>query len=163
MADTDHSSTPSKSPAFQFYPKDFLTDENVRIMSLQERGAYITLICLCWIEGTLPADIVLLSRLCGTPLAAFRKLWPAIDRCFTNHPNDSDRIIHPRLERERHNQAEFRRRQSANGKKGGRPRKPEEPMPLSGLSQTEPEKSSSSAICDLHSSPSVRTFRVNSR
>jgi hypothetical protein len=46
MADSD--STPGgKSPAFQFYPKDFLTDENVRVMSLQERGAYITLLCLC--------------------------------------------------------------------------------------------------------------------
>ena len=47
-------------------------------MSMQERGAYITLMCLCWIQGTLPADVTLLARLCGVPLTAFRKIWPGI-------------------------------------------------------------------------------------
>lgn len=143
MSDDDNAqATPSKSPAFQFYPKDFLTDENVRVMSLQERGAYITLICLCWLEGTLPRDQGRLSRLCGVPLTTFRKLWPALDICFRAHPELADRLIHPRLERERQTQTVFRRRQSDNGKRGGRPRNPEEPKPLSGLSQTEAKKSS---------------------
>lgn len=119
MADSDHSSTPGKSPAFQFYPKDFLTDENVRMMSLQERGAYITLICQCWTEGTLPADVAWLARLCGTPLTAFRRLWPAIERCFRNHPTEADRLVHPRLEKELEKQAEYRRRQADKGRASG--------------------------------------------
>jgi uncharacterized protein YdaU (DUF1376 family) len=102
--------TISKAPAFQFYPKDFLTDENVRVMSLQERGAYITLICLCWTEGSLPSDANRLARLCGIPSTMFRKLWPAIAVCFREAGDD--RLIHPRLEREREKQTSYRRRQS---------------------------------------------------
>src|SRR5687768_14115762 len=72
----------TKSPAFQFYPKDFLSDENVRVMSMQERGVYITLLSICWIHGTLPASVERLAKLCGVPHPAFRKLWPALEPCF---------------------------------------------------------------------------------
>lgn len=118
MAESDYSSTPVKSPAFQFYPKDFLSAESVRLMSMQERGVYITLICLCWTEGTIPADVKLLARLCGMPDSAFRKQWPAIVSCFKPATDQSDRLVHPRLEREREKQSDFRRRQSDSGKKG---------------------------------------------
>ena len=119
MADSD--STSGRAPAFQFYPKDFLADERVRLMSLQERGAYITLICLCWSEGTLPADLETLARVIGEPVAAIRKVWPAIAPCFRPSPRDASRLIHPRLERELTKQRAYRRKQAENGKKGGRP------------------------------------------
>ena len=45
---SDHTSTPGKSPAFQFYAKEFLSDANQAGMSLQETGAYIRLICFEW-------------------------------------------------------------------------------------------------------------------
>jgi uncharacterized protein YdaU (DUF1376 family) len=137
-----------RSPAFQFYPKDFLADENVRLMSLQERGAYITLLCLCWTEGTLPADTDRLARLCGVPHAAFRRIWPALEMCFRPDSDTEGRLIHPRLHRERQKQAEFKRRQSDNGKKGGRPPKQESqnnPSLSSGLEVAEPRKSSASS------------------
>ena len=38
----------NKSPAFQFFPKDFLSDINVVLMSNQARGCYITLISHEW-------------------------------------------------------------------------------------------------------------------
>jgi uncharacterized phage protein (TIGR02220 family) len=43
-------------PAFQFYPQDFISDINVQAMTLEERGAYITLLCHCWIEDGIPKD-----------------------------------------------------------------------------------------------------------
>lgn len=153
MADGD--STPGKSPAFQFYPKDFLTSEHVELMSLAERGAYITLICKCWIEGSLPSNVDQLARLCGTPAAAFRKLWPAMEPCFRQQGN-TDRLVHPRLERERRKQREYRRKQADNGRLGGRPKKPSlsitKPVGFSGESQTEPKKRSAFALSDLQSS-----------
>lgn len=106
MADS-HS---SKSPAFQFYANEFLADEHVALMSMQERGVYITLICKCWNEGTLPADVGRLAKLCGIPFGAFRKLWPAVSPCF--RPASDDRLLHPRLEKERKKQRDFRRRQA---------------------------------------------------
>lgn len=159
MADSD--STTGRSPAFQFYPADFLSDPNVIVMSLQERGAYITLISLCW-QSPLPNNQERLARLCGVPTATFRKLWPALHVCFRSHPDDAALLIHPRLERERAKQSEFRAKQAENGKKGGRPKNPpgnpnesqEKGLGFSGLTQTEPKKSSSSlsAISSFQSS-----------
>ena len=58
-----------KSPAFQFYPKDFMSDEKQAVMELAEVGAYIRLICVCWEEGSIPRDMKRLAKLCGAPSA----------------------------------------------------------------------------------------------
>jgi uncharacterized protein YdaU (DUF1376 family) len=115
---TNESPDAGKSPAFQFYPKDFLSDENVRMMSMAERGVYITLLSLCWIEGSLPSDVERLALLVGVPVTAFRKLWPALAPCFRANEQRPDRLVHQRLEKEREKQAEFKRRQSDKGKAG---------------------------------------------
>lgn len=127
----------TKSPAFQFYPDTFLADANVAIMSLQERGAYITLICYCWQQGSLPNDHEILARLCGVPVTTFRKLWPAVSRCFTDR---GEHLVHGRLEIERRKQRAYREIQAKNGKLGGRPRKaPQESDGLSTETQRFPE------------------------
>jgi len=46
----------SKSPAFQFYAADYLADENVQLMTLEEEGAYIRALAYCWREGSIPSD-----------------------------------------------------------------------------------------------------------
>lgn len=101
-----------KSPAFQFYPKEFLTDGNVAGMSLQERGAYITLICICWQEGSLPASADRLANMVSTPLKAFQKFWPSVRACFIERDG---RLFHKRLDLERTKQEVYRRRQSDKG------------------------------------------------
>lgn len=136
-----------KAPAFQYYPKDFLTDSNVLAMSLTEIGAYWKLISICWIDDTLPTSPAALARLVGVPQAHFARLWPAIAPCFKEK---SGRLIHPRLERERAAQAAYRAKQADNGKKGGRPRNNPslssgKAVGSSGETQTEAKKSSSSA------------------
>jgi uncharacterized protein YdaU (DUF1376 family) len=159
MADCD--STTGRSPAFQFYPKDFLHDSNVVLMNLAERGAYITLLCYCWSEGSIYDEPTKLAKFCGVSPSVMRRMWTAIAPCF-RPADEPGRLIHPRLEREREKQAEFKRRQSDNGRKGGRPAKPTEsqnnPSLSSGLTQTEPKKSSSSlsssSVFNLQSSDS---------
>lgn len=99
---------PDRSPAFQFYPKDFITDERVWRMSLQQRGAYITLLCACWLEQSLPSEIDALAKIVGVPETAFRKFWPGIQPCFTMR--DDGRMVQKRLEMEREKQADYRRR-----------------------------------------------------
>jgi uncharacterized protein YdaU (DUF1376 family) len=139
MAPADFDSTTGKAPAFQFYPADFLSDRNVVVMSMQERGVYITLICHAW-QSPLPSDIAHLARICGTPLAAFRKLWPSLAVCFRPHPDDPGVLIHPRLERERLKQVEFRQRQSDRGKASGAARrKPHKPDMNAGSIPVQPD------------------------
>src|SRR5436190_23760393 len=105
-----------KAPAFQFYPKDFLTDSHVVAMTLAERGAYITLLCLCWMERSLPTDLDALARLCRVSRTAFTRLWPALEPCFTVI---NGRLIQGRIERERHKQETYRALKAAAGQKGG--------------------------------------------
>ena len=42
------------SPAFQFYPRDFLSDAKVAAMTNEQVGCYWKLICYCWIETDCP-------------------------------------------------------------------------------------------------------------
>ena len=137
-----------KAPAFQFYPNDFLSDANVISQSMQERGVYITLLCVCWQQGSLPSDVAPLARFCGLPLQTFRKLWPAVQLCFQVSAN-GERLVHARLDRERKKQREFRKAQSDKGKLGGRPRKlellPSKATAFEPESQPKTEKSSSSS------------------
>ena len=138
-----------KSPAFQFYPKDFLSDAHVMAMSLTELGAYWKLTCICWNEGSLPADTKSLARLLGVPAGHASKLWPALAPCFKVK---DERLTHPRLEVERRKQADYREKQAFNGRKGGRPSG--KGLGSSGETQTEAKESSSSPICNLQSASS---------
>jgi uncharacterized protein YdaU (DUF1376 family) len=164
MADSE--STTGRAPAFQFYPKDFLHDSNVVLMNLTERGAYITLLCYCWSEGSILNDPSKLAKFCHVSPSVMRRLWVAIAPCF-RPAEEPGRLIHPRLERERQKQLEFKRRQSENGRKGGRPHKPNEtqnnPTLSSGLTQTEPKESSSSLSSSSFASSDFSQERARPR
>jgi uncharacterized protein YdaU (DUF1376 family) len=90
-------------------------------MSLAERGAYITLLCLCWQDGSLPADLGRLARMVGEPDAGFRRLWPALEPCFRKQDG---RLLNPRLELERAKQAARREAGREAGIKGAAMRWP---------------------------------------
>lgn len=101
-----------KPPAFQFYPKDFLTDEKVVLMSNTEVGIYVRLLCFCWLEGSLPLDTGSLARMARMPLKHFTKLWEntPVKQCF--QMGEDGRLRHKRLDSERQQQDQFRRRQT---------------------------------------------------
>ena len=98
-----------KSPAFQFYPRDFLSDEKQAVMTNAESGAYMRLLCHCWLEGSIPNDQDRLARLVGTSPEDFAGLWPNLEPCFQS--NGNGRLVNPRIEVERKKQ-EHRRKQA---------------------------------------------------
>jgi uncharacterized protein YdaU (DUF1376 family) len=99
-----------KSPAFQFYPGDFLSDFNVAVLTTQEVGAYLLLMCFCWTEGSLPDDLDELSSVAKMDIEAFSASWDKrLKRCFVQ---EEGRWIHPRLNAERVKQQEFSRKMS---------------------------------------------------
>jgi uncharacterized protein YdaU (DUF1376 family) len=144
-----------KVPAFQFYPKDFLTDSKVVRMSNTEVGIYVRLLCYCWLDGDLPLETEALASMARMPIKQFTKLWEnsIVKTCF--HLGEDGRLHQKRLDEERTKQDEFRRRQSDNGRLGGRPQKPtfkpNETQNNPGLLEIKPKKSS--PISDLHSTP----------
>ena len=114
--------TSPKSPAFQFYPADFMTDGAQIVMELNEVGAYMRLMCVCWLEGSIPTDVRMLAKLAGCDRAEMEHVWPAIEGCFEAHPQDDSQAIHPRLERERRKQANYAKKMSEAGKRGAKKR-----------------------------------------
>ena len=108
----------TQAPAFQFYPKDYLSSENVMRMSLAEQGAYVRLLCHAWLEGSIPSARKDLARMVGVSTQKLTAMWPSIERCFDVDPNDESRLISPRLMQESEKQTTYRER----AKKGGQAR-----------------------------------------
>ena len=104
----------NKPPAFQFYPKDWLSDADVICMTFAQKGAYITLLCYCWLEGQLPNNDDYIRKLLGN-VPKWKSLWNGIKHKFEV---EGDFLVQPRLEYERMKQEEYRKKKSVAGKKG---------------------------------------------
>jgi uncharacterized protein YdaU (DUF1376 family) len=142
-----------KAPAFQFYAAEYLADENVQLLTLEQEGIYVRLLAYCWREGSIPSDLVKLSRLCKNAPA---EALDGVLELFI--PGSEGRLLHRRLEDERQKHEDYRKAQAANGSLGGRPpkQKPDESqskgLGLFGESQTKAKKRSSSAFASSSSS-----------
>ena len=150
------------SPAFQFYPKEFLSSAKVIAMTATERGVYITLLSIQWLDGSLPDDLAALARLVGINAKAFAKMWPHnLARCFT--ARHGGRLVNERLERERKKQAEFRQKQATNAAKGWDSRKDATASPphQSGNALRSPISDLQSPISDLQSADTQSAPVVN--
>ncbi len=109
-----------KSPAFQFYPTDWLGSQRCQMLSLEEEGAYIRLLCFCWQHGSSPADPEQAARLKGkggsTTLAR-------VVLAMFQQSSDPTRLVHDRLEAERAKQSVWREKSAAGGRKSAEKRK----------------------------------------
>lgn len=86
---------------FKWFPKDFDSDENVRMMDDTDLGFYLRCLNHAWMNGgSIPADQQELARALKAPKAYLRKRWERVGKCF--HPMESDpsRLINPRLHKE---------------------------------------------------------------
>ena len=63
----------AKAPAYQEYAADYLADETIHLMSLEEEGALARLKQICWVSESIPSDLDKLSRLCkGAPTVVLK-------------------------------------------------------------------------------------------
>ena len=136
------------APSFPFYPGDFIM--GTMLMSAEEVGAYIRLLCFQWEQGHLPDCPTKTARIAGI---SEKKLSPVLEKF---HRDDQGKLVNKRLEEVRESREHFLEIQRRNGQRGGRPKKPEkEPMGLpsvsNGLTQDEPKKTLPSPFPVLHS------------
>jgi uncharacterized protein YdaU (DUF1376 family) len=89
-------------------------------MTLEEEGAYIRLLCYCWIHGSIPSEPEAIARLIGK--GASTTLATTLATMFV--PNGQNQLVHDRLEHERKKQALWREKSSLGGKKSAKLRKP---------------------------------------
>lgn len=103
-----------KAPAFQFYASDFLGSRRVRTMTLEDRGAYITLLADAWDEDGLPSDLSEVAELLGLKAKSsqFKRIWKRVGLAFNLVDG---RLRNPRQERERAKQRGWREKSAAGG------------------------------------------------
>jgi uncharacterized protein YdaU (DUF1376 family) len=110
------------SPAFQFYPRDFLSSSKVMAMTMEERGVYITLLCLAWLDGSIPSDTGALANLCRTNKVRMDRMWPVVGACFVEAEGTMNRLVNPRMEVERTKQKINREKKAIAGSEGAKSR-----------------------------------------
>lgn len=107
-------------PAFQFYATDFLSDAPVMAMTLEERGAYITLLCIAWTEQGIPDDHKKLAKVLRVSARKFAEIWESMEVCWEADGNG--RLTSPRMEGVREEMRERSKTASAAGSAGARAR-----------------------------------------
>lgn len=140
-----------KAPAFQFYAAEYLADEHVQLMTLEEEGAYIRLLSFCWREGSIPNDPSALSRLCK---GASTTVLTTVLKRFKPNGNQDDRLIHPRLESERVKQQQWREKSAQGGRASAHKRKKlkSEPPRQGGATTLQPDRLNQRATLQSSSS-----------
>lgn len=98
----------SKDPAFLFYPESFLG--GVSDLTMEERGQYITLLCLQHSKGRLSEKTIRLS----VGLVS-------VDVRLKFRLDENGLLYNERLEEETQKREKFANSRRENGKKGGRP------------------------------------------
>jgi hypothetical protein len=121
-----------KSPAFQFYPKDFLSDAKVIMMSREARGAYITLLCIDWLEDGFRKDLLPQYAGITNDGSAIAQLC----ECFIAHPSKDGYVTNPRLQKERKKQEDYSKERSGSGKRGAKARWNRELAPMAQPSES---------------------------
>lgn len=117
-----------KDPAFLFYSQDFFM--GVQLMSFEDRGKYITLLCLMHQHGRMTEERV--GLLVGSVSVSLKAKFQI---------DDSGNWYSERLEKEIEKRAAYLEKQRQNGSKGGRPKNPKDkPEETQGLTQTQTQK-----------------------
>lgn len=106
------------SPAFQFYPADYLSDARVQALSIEGEGCYIRLMCYCWREGSVPNDRAAIVKLCKGYDG------PGIDEAILLfvRGRKPGSLIHKRIEKERKRQKERAKLMHDAGLRGAKAR-----------------------------------------
>ncbi len=144
-----------KSPAFQFYPGDWLSSPKVLLMTPAQEGAYIRLLCYAWSDEhcSIPdndEELAVLSRLGEGWLKGGSTSGQArIKSCFNRHPTIAGRLVNMRLLAEREKQEQWREKSQKGGTNSAKSRTSKSSKGGSRVVQPKANTSSSSSIIIL--------------
>lgn len=115
-----------KTPWFPFWVMDYLTDRRVLQMTMEQRGIFLQLLCLQWIEGGIPSAMPTLCAILGfgpdlaqdaTSSGRLQhSLEVVLKTCFEEIPGDPDHLWNRRLAQEQA-ETEFRSLQNRRNAK----------------------------------------------
>ena len=79
-------------PWFPVYAADLLADGRVQGWTLEERGAWLTLLCFNWNDGSIPAANSSIARLLHIDTTEAGRIMSAIGDRFVPVPGAPDRL-----------------------------------------------------------------------
>lgn len=107
----------NKPPAFQMYAQDFIL--GTKFMTSEQIGGYILLLCNEWDDGFIPNDLHKIKAMAKTSEENIKII---LEKFYEK----DGKYYNKKLETVRLLQKKFSKKQSQNGAKGGRPKKPNE-------------------------------------
>jgi len=81
----------TKNPSFKFYPDNWLNSEIISLMTLDEEGIYIRLLCYCCKYGSIPSDSQKILFLVGKNSSL--ALINIVKNMFAPDLNNSERLV----------------------------------------------------------------------
>lgn len=109
-----------RPPAYQEYGSDLLGLEDIRLMSLAERGMLATLRWYVWTNNTIPRDPRQLARVLGLEEQEIRAaMTERVLRFFAPCSDDESRLHSPELSEQMSRLLTRRMERSESGRKGG--------------------------------------------
>lgn len=152
-----------KSPAFQFYPNDWLGSSAIMLMTPAEEGAYIRLLAIAWGSDDcgLPDDDEKLAVLSRLNEGWFKGGSTVLRQCFKQKDG---RLYNERLLDEKIKQKNWREKSKRGGVQSGKQRKKlrkqQQNQDIKGGkggcqmvgTKDEPKGNTSSSVCSLQSS-----------
>lgn len=135
----------NKSPAFQFYPNDWLSSPRIAMMTPAQEGAYIRLLAYAWNDPDcgIPDDDKVLAHLSRLGDGWFDGGSLLVKGCFSHHPTVPGKLVNFRLLSEREKQVKWREKSSEGGRKSAEARSLKVRKGASGV--VEPKANSSSS------------------
>ena len=109
-----------KASGFSFSPSEYLANQQIQMMSLEEEGVYIRLLSYCWQNGSVPKDPEQAARLVGkgastTVVASVLRLFQA-----TQNPQE---LNHLDLQQQKDRLMQWKEKSAAGGRKSAAGRK----------------------------------------
>ena len=106
----------------KLYPDAWFNSESRLTMSLAERGAFRDLQDYCSIQGSIPAETSLIAKILGVTETEMESVWPRVSKEFSPL-KEAGRLVNAEASEALAEARKFMKKQAANGKKGGRPKK----------------------------------------
>lgn len=104
---------PEKSPAFQFYIRDWRSSRKVQVMSFKERGMYLEMLIEQWDKGAAPSSAAACALSLGGSEAEWTRSWGALSACFSPRKRDGG-LINAKLEAIRRDKRKYIKTQQGN-------------------------------------------------
>jgi uncharacterized protein YdaU (DUF1376 family) len=150
----------SKSPAFQFYVRDWLCSRKVFSMSGDSVKAYVYLLCEAWLQeprATLPMDEKELAEMARIDVQKWRTISAEVMPCFTEQKiGDFSRFVNEKLYEV---SSQYYKNQRINNKNALKTRIKREKTPTGGSSSS---SSSASSSKNKEKRESPHAFQENS-